>query len=162
MHLTFLQFVSRFLRVIGVIRFTRRCDYLVIGKSGYKVNNVSVLNDRDKNYVWSLQFTVLVPVKAITLTCEAVRNGSLKKNPEKLGNGGEPNRDMNARDENKRTRTENAFAITTNPMRREYNGTIPKCVSCNLHHPPEMPCRACLNYGRPGLWHRTVEWLLGW
>ncbi|GKD28847.1 reverse transcriptase domain-containing protein, partial [Tanacetum coccineum] len=59
-------------------------------------------------------------------------------------------RGRNARDENKRTRTRHAFATTTNPVRREYNGTIPKCVSCNLHHPPEMPCRACFNCGRPG------------
>ncbi|GKF34663.1 hypothetical protein Tco_0107863, partial [Tanacetum coccineum] len=49
---------------------------------------------------------------------EAIRNGSLKKNPEKRGNGGEPNRDRNVRDENKRTRTGNAFATTTNPVRR--------------------------------------------
>ncbi|GJX52770.1 putative reverse transcriptase domain-containing protein [Tanacetum coccineum] len=88
--------------------------------------------------------------RAGTLTDEAVRNGSLKKNPEKRGNGGEPNRDRNARDENKRTRTKNAFATTANPVRREYNGTIPKCVSCNLYHPPEIPCRACFNCGRPG------------
>ncbi|GJW64419.1 putative reverse transcriptase domain-containing protein [Tanacetum coccineum] len=78
------------------------------------------------------------------------RNGSLKKKPKKRGNGGEPNRDRNAKDENKRTRTGNAFATTTNPVRREYNGTIPKCVSCNLHHPPEIPCRACFNCGLPG------------
>nr|GEZ84315.1 hypothetical protein [Tanacetum cinerariifolium] len=52
--------------------------------------------------------------------------------------------------ENKRTRTGNAFATTTNPVRKEYNGTILKCVGCNLHHPPEMPCRACFNYGCPG------------
>nr|GEZ91927.1 hypothetical protein [Tanacetum cinerariifolium] len=68
----------------------------------------------------------------------------------KRGNGGEPNKDKNVRDENKRTRTGNAFATTTNSMRREYNGTIPKCVSCNLHHPPEMPCQVCFNCGRPG------------
>nr|GEU67038.1 retrotransposon protein, putative, Ty3-gypsy subclass [Tanacetum cinerariifolium] len=59
--------------------------------------------------------------KAETLIDEAIRNGSLKKNPEKRGNDGEPNRD-----ENKRTRTGNAFATTTNLARREYNGTIPK------------------------------------
>ncbi|GJW97118.1 putative reverse transcriptase domain-containing protein [Tanacetum coccineum] len=88
--------------------------------------------------------------KAGTLTNEAVRNGLLKKNPEKRENSGESNRDRNARDENKRTRTKNAFATTTNPMRREYNGTIPKCVSCNLHHPSEIPCRACFNCGRLG------------
>nr|GEX47776.1 putative reverse transcriptase domain-containing protein [Tanacetum cinerariifolium] len=87
--------------------------------------------------------------KAGTLTDEAVRNGSLKKNPEKKKNGEEPNRDRNVRVENKRTRTGNAFATTTNPVRREYNGRIPKCVRCNLHHPPEMPCRVCFNCGRP-------------
>ncbi|GJV48707.1 putative reverse transcriptase domain-containing protein, partial [Tanacetum coccineum] len=70
--------------------------------------------------------------------------------PEKRRNGEEPNTDRNVRDENKRARSGNAFAKTTNPVRREYNGTIPKCVSCNLHHPPEIPCRACFNCGRPG------------
>ncbi|GJS95875.1 putative reverse transcriptase domain-containing protein [Tanacetum coccineum] len=87
--------------------------------------------------------------KAGTLIDEAIRNGSLKKNPKKRGNGREPNRDRNAIDENKRTRTGNAFATTTNLVRREYNGIIPKCVSCNLHHPPEIPFRACFNCGRP-------------
>ncbi|GJV07080.1 reverse transcriptase domain-containing protein [Tanacetum coccineum] len=87
--------------------------------------------------------------KARTLTNEAVRNGSLKKNHEKRGNSGEPSKDRNARDENKRTMTGNAFAITTNPVRIEYNVPIPKCVSCNLHHPPEIPCRASFNYSRP-------------
>nr|GEV34599.1 hypothetical protein [Tanacetum cinerariifolium] len=87
--------------------------------------------------------------KARTLTDEAIRNGSVKKNPMKKGNGGEPSRDRNVRDEHKRTKTGNAFAITTNPVRREYNGTIPKCVSYNLHYPPEIPCRACFNSGRP-------------
>ncbi|GKB57107.1 putative reverse transcriptase domain-containing protein [Tanacetum coccineum] len=88
--------------------------------------------------------------KAETLTDEAVRSGSLKKNLEKKGNDGEPSRDRNVRDVNKRTRTENAFATTTNTVRREYNGIILECVSCNLHHPPEIPCRACFNCGRPG------------
>ncbi|GJU17273.1 putative reverse transcriptase domain-containing protein [Tanacetum coccineum] len=64
--------------------------------------------------------------KAGTLTNEAVRNGSLKKNLEKRRNSGEPNRDRNIRDKNKRSRTGNAFAATTNPVRREYNGIIPK------------------------------------
>ncbi|GKF29684.1 hypothetical protein Tco_0096026, partial [Tanacetum coccineum] len=54
-----------------------------------------------------------------TLTDEALRNGSIKKNPKKRGNGGEPSKDRNGRDDNKRTRTGNAFAITSNPVRRE-------------------------------------------
>ncbi|GKF14572.1 hypothetical protein Tco_0056034, partial [Tanacetum coccineum] len=58
-----------------------------------------------------------------TLTNEALRNQSIKKNPKKRGNGGEPSKDRNGRDDNKRTRTGNAFAITVNPVRREYMGT---------------------------------------
>nr|GEW83818.1 putative reverse transcriptase domain-containing protein [Tanacetum cinerariifolium] len=54
-----------------------------------------------------------------TLTDEAIRSGSIKKNPGKRGNGGEPSKDRNGRDDNKRTKTGNAFAMTTNPVRRE-------------------------------------------
>ncbi|GJV88050.1 putative reverse transcriptase domain-containing protein [Tanacetum coccineum] len=54
-----------------------------------------------------------------TLTDKAIRNRSLEKNPEKRGNGGEPSKDRNERDNNKRTRTGNAFATTINPVRRE-------------------------------------------
>ncbi|GJW61351.1 putative reverse transcriptase domain-containing protein [Tanacetum coccineum] len=85
-----------------------------------------------------------------TLTDETLRNGSIKKNPKKRGNRGEPSKDSNGRDDNKRTRTENAFAITANPVRREYMGTAPKCTTLNFHHPPETPCRACFNCNRPG------------
>ncbi|GKA60678.1 putative reverse transcriptase domain-containing protein, partial [Tanacetum coccineum] len=85
-----------------------------------------------------------------TLTDEALRNGSIKKNPEKRGNRGEPSKDRNGRDDNKRTRTGNAFATTTNPVRRENTGTAPKCTTCNFHHPPETPCRTCFNCNRPG------------
>ncbi|GJR33646.1 putative reverse transcriptase domain-containing protein [Tanacetum coccineum] len=85
-----------------------------------------------------------------TLTDESLRNGSIKKNPEKRGNRGEPSKDRNGRDDNKRTRTGNAFATTANPVRREYMGTAPKCTTCNFHHPPETPCRACFNCNRPG------------
>nr|GFD47050.1 hypothetical protein [Tanacetum cinerariifolium] len=63
---------------------------------------------------------------ASTLSDEAIRNGSIKKNPEKRGNGREPRKNRNGRDDNKRTRTENAFATYTNPVRRENTGTAPK------------------------------------
>ncbi|GKD37542.1 reverse transcriptase domain-containing protein [Tanacetum coccineum] len=62
----------------------------------------------------------------------------------------EPSKDRNGRDDNKRTRTVNAFATTTNPVRRENTGAVPKCTTCNTHHPPEAPCRACFNCNRPG------------
>nr|GEY00147.1 reverse transcriptase domain-containing protein [Tanacetum cinerariifolium] len=66
--------------------------------------------------------------KSGTLTEEAIRNGSFKKNTEKRGNGGDPSRDRNVKDDNKRTKTGNAFATTANPVRREYTGTKPKVV----------------------------------
>ncbi|GKC59741.1 hypothetical protein Tco_1087339, partial [Tanacetum coccineum] len=58
-------------------------------------------------------------LKAGVLTNEAIRNGSLKKNTKKRGNGGEPSRDGNVRDDNKRSRTRREFATTTNPVRKE-------------------------------------------
>nr|GEY61801.1 reverse transcriptase domain-containing protein [Tanacetum cinerariifolium] len=85
-----------------------------------------------------------------TLTNEAFRNGSIKKNHEKRGNAGEPSKDMNGREDNKRTRTRNAFATTVNPIRGGYTGTAPKCTTCSYHHPPETPCRSCFNCNRFG------------
>ncbi|GKB01080.1 hypothetical protein Tco_0829124 [Tanacetum coccineum] len=61
-----------------------------------------------------------------TLTDEALRNGSIKKNIKKRGNGGEPRKDRNVRDDKKRTRIGNAFATTTNPVGRENTGYFAK------------------------------------
>ncbi|GJS80324.1 putative reverse transcriptase domain-containing protein [Tanacetum coccineum] len=97
------------------------------------------------------KFTRLVPPHLISgvLTDEAVRNGSIKK-VEKRGNMGEPNKDKNGRDDNKRTKTINAFATTTNPVGRENTGAWPKCTTCNSYHAPGGPCRTCFNCNRPG------------
>ncbi|GJR70383.1 putative reverse transcriptase domain-containing protein [Tanacetum coccineum] len=76
------------------------------------------------------------------LTDEAVRNGSIKK-VEKRGNVGEPRKDKNGRDDNKRTRTGKAFATTVKPIGRENTGTWPKCIIGGL-------CRTCYNCNRPG------------
>ncbi|GJZ98519.1 putative reverse transcriptase domain-containing protein [Tanacetum coccineum] len=70
--------------------------------------------------------------------------------PEKRGNGGEPSKDRNVREDNKRTRTRNAFATTANPVRGGYTGTDPKCTTCSYHHSPEIPCRSCFNCNRLG------------
>ncbi|GJY66297.1 putative reverse transcriptase domain-containing protein [Tanacetum coccineum] len=78
------------------------------------------------------------------LTDEAVRNGSIKK-VKKRGNIGEPSKDRSGRDDNKRTRIENVFATTVNPLGRENTGTWPKCTTCNSYHAPGGPCRACFN-----------------
>nr|GEV19415.1 hypothetical protein [Tanacetum cinerariifolium] len=78
------------------------------------------------------------------------RNGSIKKNPEKRGNGGEPSKDWNVRDDNKRTGTGNAFAIIANHVRGGYMGTDPKCTTYSYHHSPETPCHSCFNYNHLG------------
>ncbi|GJV17503.1 putative reverse transcriptase domain-containing protein [Tanacetum coccineum] len=91
-----------------------------------------------------------VVLKAGMLTDEAIRNGALKKVTEKRGNNGEPSKDGNVRDDNKRSRTGRAFAIITNPVRREYTGAAPKCPNCNHHHQPEVPCHLCINCNRFG------------
>ncbi|GJX92031.1 putative reverse transcriptase domain-containing protein [Tanacetum coccineum] len=80
---------------------------------------------------------------------EAIRNGSIKK-VEKRGNVGEPSKDKNGRDDNKRTRTGNAFTTTANPVGRENMGAWPKCNTCNSYHAHEGPCRSCFNYNNPG------------
>ncbi|GKE09342.1 hypothetical protein Tco_1412893, partial [Tanacetum coccineum] len=63
------------------------------------------------------------------LTDEAVRNGSIKK-VEKRRNVGEPSKDKNGRDNNKRTRTGNSFA-TTATLAQGLGGNCPNQVVAN-------------------------------
>ncbi|GJX63245.1 putative reverse transcriptase domain-containing protein [Tanacetum coccineum] len=91
-----------------------------------------------------------VILKAGVLTGEAIRNGSLNKNTKKRVNGGEPSKDGNFKDDNKRSRTGRAFSTTTNPVRKEYTGSAPKCTKCNFYHHLEMPCRTCTNCNHLG------------
>ncbi|GKD19362.1 reverse transcriptase domain-containing protein [Tanacetum coccineum] len=95
----------------------------------------------------TIQSAILI---AGMLTDEPIRNGSLKKNTEKRGNNGEPGRDGNVRNDNKRSMIGRAFDTITNPVRKEYTGTTPKCSNWNYQHPPEAPCRLCINCNRFG------------
>ncbi|GKC98113.1 hypothetical protein Tco_1168388 [Tanacetum coccineum] len=61
-------------------------------------------------------------LKAGILTDEAIRNGSLKKSTKKRGNSGEPSRDGNVKDNNKRSRIGRAFDSTTNLLGRSTRG----------------------------------------
>ncbi|GKE20949.1 hypothetical protein Tco_1432461 [Tanacetum coccineum] len=63
-------------------------------------------------------------LKAKMITDEAIRNGALNKNTKKRGDNGEPGRDGNVKDDNKRSRTRRVFATITNPVRKEYTGTL--------------------------------------
>ncbi|GKD85116.1 putative reverse transcriptase domain-containing protein [Tanacetum coccineum] len=81
------------------------------------------------------------------LTDEDVRNGSIKK-VENRGNMREPSKDRIGRDDNKRTKTENAFATTVNHVGRENTGTWPKGVSRNVNpvnarNPTVRACYEC-------------------
>ncbi|GJT16484.1 putative reverse transcriptase domain-containing protein [Tanacetum coccineum] len=58
---------------------------------------------------------------------------------------GKPSKDKNGRDDNKRTRTRNAFTSTANPVGRENTCTWTKCTTCNSYHVPRGPCRTCFN-----------------
>ncbi|GJS08759.1 putative reverse transcriptase domain-containing protein, partial [Tanacetum coccineum] len=64
------------------------------------------------------------------LTDEAVMNGSIKK-VKKRGNVGEHSKDKNGRDDNKRTRTGNAFSTTATPQYTRTGGNRPNQVVAN-------------------------------
>ncbi|GKF56390.1 reverse transcriptase domain-containing protein, partial [Tanacetum coccineum] len=98
----------------------------------------------------------LVPYLVTPESRKIERNGSIKTF-KKRGNLGEPNKDKNGRDDNKRTRTGNAFASTTNPVGRENTGAWSKCTTCNSYHAPEGPRRTCFNCNRPGHLAKDVE-----
>nr|GEW07042.1 hypothetical protein [Tanacetum cinerariifolium] len=66
-------------------------------------------------------------------------------NPENRGNKGEHSKDRNGREDNKRTRIGNDFALTANLVRGGYTGTAPKYTACGYHHLPKIPCRSCFN-----------------
>nr|GEZ93784.1 integrase, catalytic region, zinc finger, CCHC-type, peptidase aspartic, catalytic [Tanacetum cinerariifolium] len=80
-----------------------------------------------------------------TLTHEAIINGSLKRNPERRRNGKEPSRDRNVKDDNKRTRTGNAFATTAN--RTPYRA----CFNCNRLGHLVKDCRAVPRVTEPSI-----------
>nr|GEU80620.1 reverse transcriptase domain-containing protein [Tanacetum cinerariifolium] len=101
------------------------------------------------------ELATLVPY-LVTLESKRIgRNRIIKNNPKKRGKRGEPSKDWNGREDNKRTRTGNAFAMTTTPVRGGYMGTTPKCTACGYYHLPKTPCRSCFNYNRLG--HFTKE-----
>ncbi|GKB82869.1 hypothetical protein Tco_0949764, partial [Tanacetum coccineum] len=103
-----------------------------------------------KRYVYGLAPQIhgmVAAIKPKTIQ-KAVRNGSIKK-VKKRGNVGEPSKDKNSRDDNKRTRTGNAFASTANPVGRENTGVWPKSVPRNVNpvNARNLTVRACYECG---------------
>ncbi|GJW50156.1 putative reverse transcriptase domain-containing protein [Tanacetum coccineum] len=95
------------------------------------------------------------------LTDEAVRNGLIKK-VEKRGNVGEPSKDNNGRDDNKRTRTGNAFATTANP---DCRGVPRNMNPVNARNPTVRACYECGStdhgHGNQGNQARGRAFMLG-
>ncbi|GJZ76535.1 putative reverse transcriptase domain-containing protein [Tanacetum coccineum] len=89
----------------------------------------------------------LVPHLVTPESRKIERNGSIKK-VEKRGNVGEPIKDKNGRDDNKRTKTGNAFASTANLVGRENMGAWPKgmprnVIPINARNPTVRACYEC-------------------
>ncbi|GKB52821.1 hypothetical protein Tco_0903574 [Tanacetum coccineum] len=107
------------------------------------VRNVLVNGNRIRGMVVATEPKTIQKAVQISgaLTNKAVMNGSIKK-VEKRGNMGEPSKDKNGRDDNKRTRTGNSFTTTANPVGRENGGTWPKCTTCNSYH-ARGACHEC-------------------
>ncbi|GJT39873.1 putative reverse transcriptase domain-containing protein [Tanacetum coccineum] len=57
------------------------------------------------------------------------------------------------------SKTGRHLPTTTNPVRKGYTGSVPKCINCNVHHHLEMPCLTCTNYNRLG--HFTKDYRAG-
>nr|GEW13748.1 hypothetical protein [Tanacetum cinerariifolium] len=99
---------------------------------------------------------------------ELARNGSIKKNLKKRGNGGEPTKNRNGRDDNKRTRTGNAFATTANHVKKEYMDcrVMPRNVNpINSRNPTARACYECGStdhgHGNNGNQARGRSFMLG-
>ncbi|GKD52079.1 hypothetical protein Tco_1281055, partial [Tanacetum coccineum] len=97
---------------------------------------------------------------ASALTDEAVRNGSIK-NTEKRGNVWEPSKDKKGRDDNKRTRTGNAFATTANAVGRGNTGAWPKCTTTTSSMHPEGLVAHALTVTAQVILQGIVELCLG-
>nr|GEY92415.1 retrotransposon protein, putative, Ty3-gypsy subclass [Tanacetum cinerariifolium] len=78
--------------------------------------------------------------RSSALTDESVRNGSIKK-VDKRGNVGEPSKDTNDRDDNKKNRIGNAFATTADPDCRGVSRNVNSINARNL------TVRACYECG---------------
>ncbi|GJT14482.1 hypothetical protein Tco_0861524 [Tanacetum coccineum] len=68
---------------------------------------------------WNSHINTLSQEVAISMSCN---DSKFMMKVEKRGNVGETSKDKNGRDDNKRTRTGNAFATTVNPVGRENTG----------------------------------------
>nr|GEW50950.1 reverse transcriptase domain-containing protein [Tanacetum cinerariifolium] len=128
-------------------------------------------NKRIKRYIYGLApqiCTMVAATEPITiqsvvqkvrmLTDKAIRNVALKKITEKRGNSGESSKDKKAKYDNKRPKTRRVFATITNPVRKVYTGTAPKCSNYRFHYNPEIPYRMdwLIRHKAENIYHEKV------
>nr|GFA27320.1 hypothetical protein [Tanacetum cinerariifolium] len=86
----------------------------------------------------------------VTLESQKIKRYVYGLTPQIRRNMEEPSKDKNGRDDNKRTKTGNAFAAIVNHVGRKNAGAWPKCATCNSYHEPRGPCRTCFNCNHLG------------
>nr|GEW96335.1 putative reverse transcriptase domain-containing protein [Tanacetum cinerariifolium] len=130
----------------------RLIHYLVILENKRIERYIYDLASQIRRMVAATETTTIqsVVIKARVLTDEAIRNGSLRKNTKKRGNGGEPSRYENVMDDNKRSIIGRGFDTTTNPVRKECMDckTGPRMVNPLNAKKPTVACGACFECGR--------------
>ncbi|GJX13554.1 hypothetical protein Tco_0205312 [Tanacetum coccineum] len=106
-------------RVYGLVEVKGVEDLEKVGNQGNVENqNGNVVNENVQENVGKfVRITAMVRLPLLRYTDRSVDVAAMVER----GNVGEPSKDKNGRDDNKRTRTRNAFATTVKPCRkREY------------------------------------------
>ncbi|GKC24630.1 putative reverse transcriptase domain-containing protein [Tanacetum coccineum] len=132
----------------------RLVPYLVTPKNKRIERYIYGLAPQIRGMVATTETTTIQKVVQIagTLTDEANRNGSLKMNLEKKGNGGEPSKDRNGRDDNKRTQT-----LLGERTRVRHPSVPPVTFTIHLRHPVALVSTVTVQ----DILLRILEWCLG-
>ncbi|GKA17836.1 reverse transcriptase domain-containing protein, partial [Tanacetum coccineum] len=87
-------------------------------------------------------------LKAVILTDEVVRCGTLTRSSEKRKEVEEISKQGGSWKDNKKAKVGKGFMVTA-PPRNVNVGAYPKCAKCFTYHPESRPCRLCFNCQKP-------------
>ncbi|GJU75740.1 putative reverse transcriptase domain-containing protein [Tanacetum coccineum] len=95
-------------------------------------------------------------LKAVILTDEVVRCGTLTRSSEKRKEVEEISKQGGSWKDNKKAKVGKGF-VATAPPRNVNVGAYPKCAKCFTYHPESGPCRLCFNCQKPGHFARDCQ-----
>ncbi|GJU12604.1 putative reverse transcriptase domain-containing protein [Tanacetum coccineum] len=95
-------------------------------------------------------------LKAVILTDEVVRCGTLTRSSEKRKEVEEISKQGGSWKDNKKAKVGKGFMVTA-PPRNVNVGAYPKCAKCFTYHPESVPCRLCFNCQKPGHFARDCQ-----